>query len=430
MLNAPVNQSARGDSEALSARVLASQAFRRSAKLKALLRYLAEHSLNDERELLSEQQVGIAVFGRHPGYNATDDSVVRVQMHNLRERLAEYFAGEGASERVVATIPKGKYCLIFAPRCETPPKESVATAETTAAKRLSFPLWAALPVAVAACALGVVGHHYWVKSGVSAVRPTPAGPELLPNRLLGSILTPGNEAVVVVEDTLLVSASMLRGKAFSLSEFAAAGGRPPALSGAFSSETVQKRLESLISGARYVNLANVTFAVGLLRSYPHLSRKTVFRHPREVQFRDIRSANCILFGGQLSNPWIDLYEERMNFHLRVFTEGVGFENRHPKPGEPEVYGDPSSGDDLTYARIALLPNIDTPTRALVLTGMGGPETEAAALLLLSPNLLEQLPAELQAQLRELPRQLEILLSASRVGTAVGRTQIVAWRVTR
>jgi hypothetical protein len=428
MLNASVNLPARGDQEALRERILASQVFRRSPRLSALLRYLAEHSLNDEHNLLSEQQVGIAVFGRHPGYNATEDSVVRVQVHNLRERLAEYFAGEGAWEAVVATIPKGKYCLIFAPRSDASTQESAAAADSRIAKHWSFPAWAALLVAVLTFALGIAGHSYWVKSGVSAVRVSPRAPELLPNPLLGSVLTAGNGTIVVVEDTMLVSASMLRGEPFSLPEFVAAGGRAPALTGVFSNETVQKRLESLIPVTRYVNLANVTFAVGLLRSYPHLSEKTLFRHPREVQFRDIRASNCILFGGQLSNPWIDLYEDNMNFHLRAFTAGTGFENRHPKPGEQKVYGDTERGDNLTYARISLLPNFEAATRALVLTGMGGPETEAAALFLLSPNLLEQLPAELREQLRTLPPQLEILLSASRVGTAVGRTQVVAWRV--
>jgi len=186
---------------------------------------------------------------------------------------------------------------------------------------------------------------------------------------------------------------------------------------------VRGRVEWLIAMARYVNLANVSFVTRLLRSYPQVSRKTVFRHPREVQLRDVRSSNCILFGAQLSNPWVDLYEDRMNFHLRPFTVGDGFENRQPKPGERKVYGD--AGD--RYARIVLMKNFEAGTHVLILTGQGGAETEAVAQMLLAPNFLEQLPGELRAQLRVPPAYLEILLSAQRIGTSVSRTQVVAWR---
>jgi hypothetical protein len=386
--------------------------------------------LNNEHVLLSEQQIGIAVFGRPPGYNAADDSLVRVRVHNLREHLAEYFAGEGASEPIVATIPKGRYCLAFGPRPATPKSEPALPAPQAhihGEKGLGSPARTAVLILVVASVLEIGAHSFWATSGVGTAKAVPTTQQLIPNPVLGSLLTPANQTIVVMEDTTLVLTSMLRGAPFSLAEFVAADGRSPDLSGVFTRDLVRRRVESTIPKTRYVNLANATFAIGLLRSYPRLSEKAVFRHAREVQMRDIRSSNCILFGGQLSNPWTDLYEGSLNFHLRPFTAGTGFENRRPKPGERTSFGDTQGGDKLTYARIALLPNFEAGTRVLILTGMGGAETEAAAQLLLAPNFLEQLPPQLRAQLGTPPPHLEILLSASRVGTTVGRTQIVAWR---
>jgi len=428
----PGNMAAGKKADALIERVLASEAFRKSPKLKALFRYLAQHSLNNEPELLSEQQVGIAVFGRPPGYNATDDSVVRVQVHNLREHLAGFFAGEGGSEPIVATIPKGRYCLVFGPRSTTPAPEPAVPApqaHTLSERTLGSPARTAL-IFVMAFVLGIAGHSFMATSGIGTVKALPATQELPPNPVLGSVLTPANQTIVVIEDTALVMASLLRGEPFSLAEFVAANGHSPDFSGVFASDVVRRRVESLIPKTMYINLANATFAIRLLRSYPRLSEKAVFRHPREIQMRDIRSTNCILFGGQLSNPWVDLYEDSLNFHLRPFTAGTGFENRRPKPGERTSYGDTQGGDKLTYARIAVLPNFEAGTRALILTGMGGPETEAAAQFLLASDFLEQLPPQLRAQLGAPPPYLEILLSASRVGTTVGRTQIVAWRASK
>lgn len=427
----PLVKTAGGEeSGALTDRVLASESLRRSPRLRALFRYLAERSLSGERELLSEQQIGMAVFGRSPGYNATDDSVVRVQVHNLRERLAEYFVGEGTAEPLVATIPKGSYYLVFghrsgtaAPEPEMPP----TSADAPGQRRPHSLVWTVIPISLLAFALGVGARSIWMMSGIGSAKAAPTIQEVAPNLVLGSLFTPANPPIVVIEDTMLVLAAMMRGQPFSLAEFVAAGGRPPDLSGVFTSDLVRSRVESLLSRSRYVNLANVTFATQLLRSYPRLSERAVFRHPREIQMREIRSSNCIFFGGILSDPWVELYEDSLNFHLRPFTAGSGFENRRPKLGERPSYGDTQAGDTRTYARIALLPNFEAGTRALILTGMGGPETEAAAQFLFAPNFFDQLPAQLRSQLHRIPSHLEILISASRVGAAVGRTQVVAWR---
>src|SRR5580658_8234387 len=53
-------------------RVLASQTFAKSPRLSGLLTYICEHSLEGRVGELSEQQIGINIFGRQPGYNSAE----------------------------------------------------------------------------------------------------------------------------------------------------------------------------------------------------------------------------------------------------------------------------------------------------------------------------------------------------------------------
>jgi hypothetical protein len=182
--------------------------------------------------------------------------------------------------------------------------------------------------------------------------------------------------------------------------------------------------------SRHVQFVNVTFISRLLRSYPLLAESAVFRHPRDVQMREVKSSNCVLFGGELSNPWIELYEPSLNFRLRSFEQGGKFENRQPQPGEEKLYGlygDRRAPDGPTFARIALLPNFQPGTRVLILTGMGSPETEAAADFVLDPDLLSKVPPELAKRLATPPAHLEILLSTTRIGRVAGAAKVIAWR---
>ena len=85
-------------SRALFDRVKASQAFSRSPRLRQLLDYLCDQSMADPGLPLTEERIGVEVFGRSPGYDTGGDTIVRVQVSQLRKRLEHYFLSEGASE--------------------------------------------------------------------------------------------------------------------------------------------------------------------------------------------------------------------------------------------------------------------------------------------------------------------------------------------
>ncbi|HXP10956.1 MAG TPA: hypothetical protein VN828_20795, partial [Acidobacteriaceae bacterium] len=101
---------------------MASNLFRGSLRLREFLLYIANCALTESPEAATEQQIGVHVFQRAPGYNSSEDSIVRTHARLLRQKLAEYFSTEGAAEPLIIEVPKGHYLPIFRAReSEAPP---------------------------------------------------------------------------------------------------------------------------------------------------------------------------------------------------------------------------------------------------------------------------------------------------------------------
>jgi hypothetical protein len=93
--------------------VLHSEYFVRAPTLAHLLSYLCEKLFAGEARQIKEYSVGVEVFHRGPSFDQDSDSIVRVEANRLRKRLAEYYAGEGASHRLHIAIPLGQYVPQF-----------------------------------------------------------------------------------------------------------------------------------------------------------------------------------------------------------------------------------------------------------------------------------------------------------------------------
>src|ERR1019366_10241130 len=94
-------------------RITASPSFQKSARLRELLRFMAERSIQGQIQDLSEHRIGSAVFGKAKDYSVVEDSSVRVHVRQLRLKLHEYFDGEGRYETSIVEIPKGAYTTLF-----------------------------------------------------------------------------------------------------------------------------------------------------------------------------------------------------------------------------------------------------------------------------------------------------------------------------
>jgi hypothetical protein len=93
--------------------VLASSRFRNSPRLASLLRYICTTALVEEAEQITEYTIALDVLGKTENFKEGKDAIVRVEVHRLRKRLAEFYEDEGNSHQVRIAIPTGKYAPQF-----------------------------------------------------------------------------------------------------------------------------------------------------------------------------------------------------------------------------------------------------------------------------------------------------------------------------
>jgi hypothetical protein len=99
-------------------RILHSETLRSSEALRRLLRYLADKTLVGEADQLKEYTVGIDALGKPATYDPRQESIVRIQVGRLRQKLVEYYHGEGKDDPIVVELPKGRFKLRFGPSAE------------------------------------------------------------------------------------------------------------------------------------------------------------------------------------------------------------------------------------------------------------------------------------------------------------------------
>src|ERR1700733_4291779 len=97
-------------------RIVQSKAFRTSEVHRNLLQYLAEKSLSGTADSVKEYTVGLDVFGKPASYDPRQESVVRMHVGRLRQKLAEYYRSEGVDDPILVDLPKGGFTLTFSPK--------------------------------------------------------------------------------------------------------------------------------------------------------------------------------------------------------------------------------------------------------------------------------------------------------------------------
>ena len=93
------------------ARILQSPLFVQVPTLSRLLRYLVDRTVEGAPEQLKEYAVGVEVFGRGPAFDPQTDTIVRVHARRLRQRLDQYYTGEGCADPIRVELPKGHYAV-------------------------------------------------------------------------------------------------------------------------------------------------------------------------------------------------------------------------------------------------------------------------------------------------------------------------------
>jgi len=96
-------------------RILQAPQFRRAPKMRRFLELICDYYFQNRSGDINEFVLASEVFGKGPGFEPSEDSLVRVQAREIRRRLREYYQSEGKSSRLIVDIPVGSYAPVFTP---------------------------------------------------------------------------------------------------------------------------------------------------------------------------------------------------------------------------------------------------------------------------------------------------------------------------
>ncbi len=395
---------------ALTQRIAQSEGFRRAPRLREFLLYAVEHQLTRPQEDLNEYHIATTVFERPASFNPNEESIVRSSARQLRAKLQEYFEGEGRAEDQILVIPKGTYVPEFTTRQEV--------IETPRSGEMRW------KVATAALAIvaGVLGWMAYQGSRATELK-TPAG-------LLFSIFRQAEgEIQVVLCDSALAAVNSIRKPVLTVEEYSQrleqnARLLPDALPG--SAAPLHFPGGRLITSFR-----DAAFLANLMERGTAAGYRFGTRHARLMQSRDFRSGSHVLIGSSWSNPWTTLFEEQLDFRFARDAEGrYGIRNNHPREGEQSFYsGTPEAArNGLSWARIAMVPNLSGNGRVLLVSGVHTESSEGATEAVLSEGFAAAVDRVMGGSKLADLKVAEWLVEVRAVEGTVQGHRLVAWRV--
>jgi hypothetical protein len=407
------------EAKALVNRIAASPGLERSPRLQELLRFLADASLSDRPSPLTEQQVGEAVFKRSPQYDTTSDTIVRVQVSQLRKRLEHYYLTEGESEVLFLEVPRGSYNAVFRPRAvpSMAAEAPLPHVERSSGRRVRFLTGAVAILSVLCAALAFL---LW-----RADEPAGSGPAV--RALWSNLLRPQQKATIVLADSVFGFLQDAQRTPMDLDRYlrrdpqqwAKAGNANPELEAAL----------QLFAFRQYTSIADVNLMRRILTVFPPSRADISVVWARNYNARAASSENVVFLGTGRSNPWVQIYAGRLNFQFETDEaahKGI-IRNLKPAPGESDVYRVSGEGAEIRegYAVLALLPNVSLTGHVLLLAGTDMEATEAVGTVATTESELARIAQKIGV--RDRFPAVEILFQTRRLGGAPQEIHMVAFR---
>jgi hypothetical protein len=419
---------------ALIQRVAASEQFSRSARLRDFLLYVGMQSLKEGCPEIHEQEIGAKVFGRPLSYDRSQDNIVRVNASELRKRIELYFATDGAQEPLILEIPRGGYKPAFQRRVPglqaqqtTSPPEFPASLSAAHDAKTAIPhhprdlaraILAALCLVLAIACVLLLRQNQTMRKALHPLESKPAvaafWADFLGKNPQTDIVLPDDSASVIENITH----------------------HPITLSNYLSRDYIEQIQRSDFSADRKADLAEVynhnliTFG-GVLAAQRMiaLDPSSLSLHLTASRFYEadsLKRNNAILIGGKKANPWVFLFDDQLNFNLDTAGEGMYVANRHPQPGEQDVYKEGSTEKGpMGYSVVAYLPNPSRTGNTIIVAGTDSDASDAAAEFITSEDQLEKFRSTLHTD--RLP-YFEVLLKTSQVRGTSFSADIVAYRI--
>jgi hypothetical protein len=392
-------------------RIAASPHLKASLRLQEFLFYISECAIREVPGEATEQQIGIHVFHRNPGYNSSEDSIVRTHARLLRQKLAAYFANEGSQEEIIVDVPKGHYLPVFTIRSEqlavaSPPHEESPQpvlheeTEPVAASAVSsrLPVWRIAGAALLLLTvLAMLAWHPWKKMRVAQS----------PVDIFWHPFFADDPPFVVYSNALFT------GNAITGLRYAPPGGSED--------ESSDSRVDT------YTGIGELSAVYDLTKLFDSHQATFTLKRSQLVAWDEAKSRNLIFIGASVENPSLRVLPPTVNFTPEAGSGFAGIVNHHPKPGEPAVYSRPEHPLTTDYAIIALLPGVQPGKRVLLFSGLTTFGTQAAVEFLCRPDSVAEILKQVTGPKGEI-RPFEAVVQTAVGGGVALETHLVTIRL--
>lgn len=420
----------------IAQRVLASRHFVRSPLLSRFLLYIVAATIQGRAEEITEHQIGVRVFDRPSSYRTVEDNIVRNYARQLRRRLSDYFATEGAAEPLRIDIPLGGYVPCFLPlRTEDIPQpapipihprtEDAVRPDSGRSFLKPYFLPRILPrlAGLAVYTVLVFGAAWIVarhlrphsRAHLPASSMAPLWNTLFKGHLV-TYIVPADAGLNLIED---ISRRPLPVADYIGGDYAT-----------IPLPELDPHSASDLHTQDFTSFVDLQLMVSLARLPQFDPSHAVLCFPRDLRLDDLKNANAVILGSVDSNPWAAIAESHANFRIvdRQGMRGAVIVNEHPRPGEQAEYvshwNEPSHE---TFALISLLPNLEGNGHLLVLQGLDVAGTQAAGEALLDPSVIAPILRRATRPDGSL-RCFEILLRATSIESSSTGTQVIGSRI--
>jgi len=414
-------------------RIVDSQHFCKSPRLSRLLLFLAEQTLLDRTDLLTESNIAIMVFDRDAQFNPGVDTIVRSHMVRLRQKLDQYAAENQTASSLRLVVPKGEYLVRFErmirslPESYALPRPEVDVVPPGVERPVSPMQNRSNPLTLMCWLLGVAILILLAALLIVLNRSTrrAADAPVITHPLWSRLFQPHRRTTFIAADSGLVLLHRMTKKETTLAEY---------LKRDFSQETrglTPERTDEVLNMAdrRYTSFVDLNI-YRRLQQLPFMTAdKLEVKYARDIQMDELKQGNIILSGARGANPWLELYDPELNFVGK--NDGVhhaySFMNRHPQAGETPVFSvSEADPQQHTLGVLAFLPNLDGDGNALIVEGNSMAGTEAISDFLFDDDALLPFLSKIKKPDGTVPH-FEVLIESHSVNGSAGPFHILAYR---
>ncbi|HYW48454.1 MAG TPA: hypothetical protein VE959_36665 [Bryobacteraceae bacterium] len=375
-------------------RLIRSKAFETSEIHRRLLQYLADKALSGEADRLKEYTIGLEAFGKPDTYDPRHDSIVRLQVGRLRQKLAAYYQSEAGSDDLVISLPKGGFKLDFQVVQTRTAGDGAAEARRT--RILAVALALALVWAIVATVLFASARR-------AATAASPWTPEM--EALWAPFLESNRSLLLCLGAPLFVripNYGFFRDPRSNDWEEISKSDRIAGL---------RKALGGAEISPSYSFTGTGEASAGVLLSELLATRKhdLLLTRSNLLSWQQISDHDVIFIGPPKFNR--QLQEAALTQDIVVESDGI--RNLKPHPGEPEYLADHIAVGKLsegeTHALITRIPGLAGVGEFLMIAGNASPDTLAAAEWLTQPWRAKELVARLRTPSGEIPRYFQVVV---------------------